>query len=437
MRIQVRSGKIPVGERILMMNYLTNKRILLGVTGGIAAYKSAELVRRLREQGAEVRVVMTQGACEFIMPLTMQALSGKAVHTKLLDCATESGMGHIELARWCDVVLVAPASANFIARLAHGLADDLLSTLCLATTAPVLIVPAMNQQMWSNLATQENIVTLVRRKIKIVGPSEGSQACGEVGLGRMLEPEKIIHEAGQIFSTGLLADLKIMVTAGPTREAIDPVRYITNHSSGRMGYAVARAAAEAGADVTLVSGPVVLDPPQQVSHIFVETAVQMHEAVMLEVAQSDIFVAAAAVADYKCTYTPRQKIKKESDNLNLILQKNPDILAEVAQLSQGPFTVGFAAETENLLDNARMKLKNKGLDMIAANQVGQGLGFNADENELQIFWQVEKQIQEHQAQVHRILGHQILERAPKEKLARQLIQVIANNYYEKNTTQVH
>lgn len=409
------------------MNHLINKRILLGVTGGIAAYKSAELVRRLRDQGAEVCVVMTRSACEFITPLTMQALSGRTVHTELLDDAADSGMSHIELARWCDVVLVAPASANFIARLAHGLADDLLSTLCLATTAPVVIAPAMNQQMWSNSATQENVATLGKREIKIVGPAEGSQACGEVGPGRMLEPEKLLQAAGQLFSTGLLADLKMIVTAGPTHEAIDPVRYITNYSSGRMGYAVARAAAEAGANVTLVSGPVTIEPPYQVRHISVQSAHQMRDAVMSGITGSDIFVAAAAVADYRCADVAVQKIKKKSDDLSLLLQKTPDILAEVAGLPQAPFTVGFAAETENLLDNARLKLENKNLDMIAANQVGEGLGFNVDENELQVFWQTGSQT----------LNHQILERAPKERLARQLIQVIANCYYEKNTAQVH
>lgn len=431
---------------MMLMNNLTNKRILLGVTGGIAAYKSAELVRRLRDQGAEVRVVMTRGACEFITPLTMQALSGREVHTELLDHVAESGqgggMGHIELARWSDVVLIAPGSANFIARLAHGLADDLLSTLCLATTAPVVIAPAMNQQMWINIATQENIAILVQREIKIVGPAEGSQACGEIGPGRMLEPEQLILEASQIFSTGLLADLKIVVTAGPTREAIDPVRYITNHSSGRMGYAVARAAAEAGANVTLISGPVNIEPPHQVHHISVDTAEQMRDVVMSDIIESDIFVAAAAVADYRCVDVAEQKIKKKSADFSLLLRKNPDILAEVASLPGAPFTVGFAAETENLLDNARMKLQTKKLDMIAANQVGEGLGFNVDENELQVFWQAGNQDQKDQTRGNQIIKHQTLERAPKEKLARQLIKVIANHYYEKksaqnNTTQAH
>ena len=425
---------------MMLMNNLTNKRILLGVTGGIAAYKSAELVRRLRDHGAEVRVVMTRGACEFITPLTMQALSGKEVHTELLDHAAESGMSHIALARWCDVVLVAPASANFIARLTHGLADDLLSTLCLATAAPVVIAPAMNQQMWSNPATQANIATLGQREIIIAGPGEGSQACGEVGPGRMLEPDQLILATDQLFSTGLLADLKMVVTAGPTREAIDPVRYITNHSSGRMGYAVARAAAEAGADVTLVSGPVTIEAPHQVRHISVDTAEQMRDAVMSDITKSDIFVAAAAVADYRCADVAEQKIKKKFDDLKLLLHKNPDILAEVARLPEAPFTVGFAAETENLLDNARLKLKDKRLDMIAANQVGEDIGFNVEENMLHVFWQSgsqapENQTQENKAQGDQTLQHQTLERAPKERLARQLIQVIANHYYEKNSAQ--
>ena len=425
---------------MMLMNNLTNKRILLGVTGGIAAYKSAELVRRLRDHGAEVRVVMTRGACEFITPLTMQALSGKEVHTELLDHAAESGMSHIALARWCDVVLVAPASANFIARLTQGMADDLLSTLCLATAAPVVIAPAMNQQMWSNPATQANIATLGQREIIIAGPGEGSQACGEVGPGRMLEPDQLILATDQLFSTGLLADLKMVVTAGPTREAIDPVRYITNHSSGRMGYAVARAAAEAGADVTLVSGPVTIEAPHQVRHISVDTAEQMRDAVMSDITKSDIFVAAAAVADYRCADVAEQKIKKKFDDLKLLLHKNPDILAEVARLPEAPFTVGFAAETENLLDNARLKLKDKRLDMIAANQVGEDIGFNVEENMLHVFWQSgsqapENQTQENKAQGDQTLQHQTLERAPKERLARQLIQVIANHYYEKNSAQ--
>ncbi len=419
------------------MDNLGDKRILLGVTGGIAAYKSAELVRRLRDHGAEVRVVMTRGACEFITPLTMQALSGREVYTELVDYTAESGMSHIELARWCDVVLIAPASANFIARLGQGMADDLLSTLCLATTVPVVVAPAMNQQMWFNPATQTNITTLEQREIIIAGPDEGSQACGEVGPGRMPEPEQLIVEMSQLFSTGLLAGVKIVVTAGPTREAIDPVRYITNYSSGRMGFAVARAAAEAGAHVTLVSGPVSIEVPYQVRYVSVDTADQMRDAVMSDIGESDIFVSAAAVVDYRCVDIAEQKIKKQSDNLNLLLQRNPDILTEVSRLSEAPFTVGFAAETENLLTNAQLKLSDKKLDMIAANKVGKGLGFDVEENALEVFWQTGCETQE-----NRIIEHLILEFAPKEKLARQLIRVIAERYYEKhigrkNSTQVH
>ncbi|MCK5499370.1 MAG: bifunctional phosphopantothenoylcysteine decarboxylase/phosphopantothenate--cysteine ligase CoaBC, partial [Gammaproteobacteria bacterium] len=288
--------------------------------------------------------------------------------------------------------------------------------------------------------TQANIATLGQREITIAGPGEGSQACGEVGPGRMLEPDQLISATGQIFSTGLLTDLKMVVTAGPTREAIDPVRYITNHSSGRMGYAVARAAAEAGADVTLVSGPVTIEAPHQVRHISVDTAEQMRDAVMSDITESDIFVAAAAVADYRCADVAEQKIKKKFDDLKLLLHKNPDILAEVARLPEAPFTVGFAAETENLLDNARLKLKDKRLDMIAANQVGEDIGFNVEENMLHVFWQSgsqapENQTQENKAQGDQTLQHQTLERAPKERLARQLIQVIANHYYEKNSAQ--
>ncbi len=404
------------------MNNLLQKRILLGITGGIAAYKSAELVRRLRQQGAEVRVVMTRAACEFITPLTMQALSGREVHTALLNHDAESAMGHIELARWCDVVLVAPASADFLARLAHGQADDLLSTLCLATTAPILIAPAMNQQMWLNPVTQDNSALLQGRGIILLGPAIGDQACGETGPGRMLEPEQLLQHTNKVFETNLLTGLKLMVTAGPTHEAIDPVRYISNRSSGRMGYAVAGAAVEAGAVVTLISGPSVLDPPERVSYVSVTSAQEMHDTVMADVCDSDIFIATAAVADYRCAEIASQKLKKAKTALSLDLEKTPDILAEVAGLQDAPFTVGFAAETELLAQNAVSKLRDKKVDMIAANQVGDGLGFDSDENALQIFWKE---------------GSAELEQAPKIKLARQLIRVIAERYNEKHTTQVH
>ncbi len=404
------------------MNNLHHKRIVLGVTGGIAAYKSADLVRRLREQGADVRVVMTRAACEFITPLTMQALSSMPVHTELLDHRTEVAMGHIELARWSDVILVAPASANFMAKLAHGQADDLLSTLCLAASTPLLLAPAMNQQMWSNPATRDNCAMLQRRGIALLGPAEGDQACGETGPGRMLEPVELVGYTNKCFETHLLNARKLLVTAGPTRENIDPIRYISNRSSGRMGYAVARAAVEAGADVTLVSGPTALDIPERVRCLNVITAEEMHDTVMANVVNTDIFIAIAAVADYRCIKIANQKIKKSDSGLTLALEKTPDILAEVANLPDGPFTVGFAAETEELIENARSKLRNKKLDMIAANHVGDSAGFESDENSLQIFWEG---------------GGTVLEKAPKEKLARQLISVVAEHYYEKNPTQGH
>ncbi|MEE8321436.1 MAG: bifunctional phosphopantothenoylcysteine decarboxylase/phosphopantothenate--cysteine ligase CoaBC [Gammaproteobacteria bacterium] len=400
------------------MNLLHQKRILLGITGGIAAYKSAELVRRLREHGAEVRVVMTKGACEFITPLTMQALSGKPVCTELMDPQSEAAIGHIELARWGDVILVAPASANFMARLAHGMADDLLSTLCLAADVPLLIAPAMNRQMWLNPSTQDNMALLQRRNITLLGPADGQQACGESGPGRMLEPAELMQGVSDIFQTDLLAGTHVLITAGPTREAIDPVRYISNRSSGRMGYAITRAAAEAGAGVTLVSGPVLETPPDSVQCIQVTTAAQMHEAVMEAVKSTDIFVAAAAVADYRCVTVAPQKLKKNAASISLTLEKTADILAEVASLPNSPFTVGFAAETENLEENARVKLKTKGLDMIAANNVGNGLGFESGENALELYWET---------------GGLSLEQAPKEKLARQLIHVIAKKFHEKHS----
>lgn len=404
------------------MLMLSNKRILLGVTGGIAAYKSAELVRRLREQGAEVQVVMTKAACEFITPLTMQALSGRPVYTELLDHDSEAGMGHIELARWSDVILIAPASANIIARLAHGMADDLLSTLCLAADVPLLVAPSMNQQMWRNPATQANIEMISQREIKILGPGEGSQACGEVGPGRMLEAGQLLLAVGAVFDNTMLAGKHVIVTAGPTREAIDPVRYISNRSSGKMGYAIARAAMEAGAKVTLVSGPVALQAPERVHCVMVDTAEQMRDAVLSNVSSADIFIAAAAVADYRCQDTARQKIKKTGQTLALKLEKNPDVLAEVASLRIPPFTVGFAAETESLHANAMKKLKGKRLDMIAANLVGEGLAFDVDENALEVFWDG---------------GNLSLQTATKDKLARQLLHTIALNYYEKHSNKAH
>jgi len=391
-----------------------NKQVILGVSGGIAAYKSAELVRRLKQAGAEVRVVMTQGGQAFVTPLTFQALSGNPVHTDLLDPEAEQGMGHIQLARWADVVLIAPASANLLARLAHGEATDLLSTLCLATEAPVCVAPAMNQQMWQDAATQANIQILAQRKRHIFGPAQGEQACGEVGPGRMLEPDELVEAVSALFETGVLAGRQVLISAGPTREAIDPVRYLSNHSSGKMGYAIAQAAIEAGARVTLVSGPTDLPTPSMVERVDVVSAEDMYNAVMQRSTQADIFIATAAVADYRVDTVASSKIKKDSDKLTLNLCKNPDILAEVSGLRENrPFCVGFAAETDDVHAHAKQKLLNKGLDMIAANQVGEGLGFNAQDNALQVIWAA---------------GERELPMMSKYKLARELIQLIAEHY---------
>jgi len=404
------------------MHKLIGKRIVLGVTGGISAYKAAFLVRLLRKNGANVRVVMTQSATKFVTPLTFQALSAKPVHTELLDLNTETAMGHIELAKWADLILIAPASANFIARYANGFAEDLLSTLCLATDSPVIIAPAMNQQMWRNQATQENLERINARGITVVGPTAGVQACGDDGPGRMLEPEEIVVHTANIFQTNILTGSRLLVTAGPTREAIDPVRFLSNRSSGRMGYAVATAAAEAGADVTLISGPVDLAAIGIEKVIHVTSAEEMQESVMQRINNIDIFISAAAVADYRVQKISEQKIKKSDDTYELIMQKNPDILAEVSALYNAPFTVGFAAETENLELNAQTKLHLKNLDMIAANQVDKKLGIDCDENALTIFWKT---------------GREKLPLAPKNKLARSLIKLIALQYNEKNSNKTH
>ena len=393
------------------MNYLSGKHILLGVTGGIAAYKSAELVRQLREQEADVRVVMTAAATEFITPLTLQALSGKPVHADLLDTDAEAAMGHIELARWADALLVAPATADFLARIVKGRADDLLAAICLACEVPVAVAPAMNHAMWENPATGDNIATLGKRGIRIMGPAEGMQACGESGPGRMLEPGELVTGLASLFQTGLLAGRRVLVTAGPTREAIDPVRYISNRSSGRMGFAVATAAAEAGAAVTLISGPVSLATPAGVQRIDVESAADMHAAVMHAIVSADIFISVAAVADYRPLAVAQQKIKKAEPEISLDLVRNSDILAAVAALPDAPFTVGFAAETEALEVNAQHKRAAKSIDMIAANMVGDDQGFECEDNALHVFW----------AQ-----GEQRLPRADKTKLARQLIALIAD-----------
>ncbi len=393
-------------------------KVVVGVTGGIAAYKSAELIRRLREKEFEVRVVMTRAAREFITPLTLQALSGYPVRHDLFDEAAEAAMGHIELARWADVVLVAPASADFIAKLAHGFANDLLSTLCLATAARVIAVPAMNRQMWASGATQENCSTVLRRGVLLLGPAEGDQACGEVGPGRMLDPVEIVSRLAQLTGGGPMAELSVLVTAGPTQEAIDPVRYVSNHSSGKMGYAIAQAAADAGALVTLVSGPTGLGVPSGARRMDVLSAEEMYRTVMALAPEQDIFIGAAAVADYRPDDVKTQKIKKTSEEMVLRLARNPDILAAVAALPHPPFTVGFAAETENLEQHAREKLEKKSLDLIAANQVNApGIGFGSEDNALQLYWRG---------------GSKELPRSPKPAIARELIQVVYDRYRAKN-----
>ena len=351
------------------MSWHKNKRILVGVTGGIAAYKSPVLVRRLIDRGCEVRVVMTTAAAEFITPLTMQAVSGHPVFQHLLDAEAESGMNHIELARWAEQIIVAPASANFVAKLAHGRADDLLSTLALATTAEVVVAPAMNQQMWQHPATQRNLATLADLGIRVIGPAAGDQACGETGPGRMTEPEKIATLLAGDQAPQLLDGIEVLITAGPTWEAIDPVRGITNYSSGKMGYAMARAALDFGARVTLVSGPVSLETPRGVRRVDVHSARQMLDAVSASAPTSGLFIAVAAVADYRPTEIAPHKIKKKGERTTIELVRNPDILATVAAMKDGPFTVGFAAETENALANARQKLTGKGVDVIAVNTV--------------------------------------------------------------------
>jgi phosphopantothenoylcysteine decarboxylase / phosphopantothenate---cysteine ligase len=390
------------------------RRILLGVSGGITAYKSPDLVRRLGERGAEVQVAMTAAAQQFVTPMTFQAVSGRPTRTDLWDAAAEAAMGHIELARWAELVLIAPASASFLAHLAHGQADDLLTTLCLATDAPIAVAPAMNRLMWANAATQANVATLKSRGVRVFGPAEGDQACGEVGPGRMLEPTTLAELAMDVLvESDELAGLNVLITAGPTRERIDPVRFISNRSSGKMGFAVAQAARQAGAQVTLVSGPVALDAPPGVKRIDVESAEQMHAAVNAEVDATDIFISAAAVADYRPTQALAQKIKKTGDSLKLDLVRAPDILASVAARPRRPFVVGFAAETEKVEQHAREKLQKKNLDMIAANLVGEGLAFDCDENALMVLWSD---------------GSRTLERASKMEVARALIKLIAERY---------
>jgi phosphopantothenoylcysteine decarboxylase/phosphopantothenate--cysteine ligase len=393
------------------MAHLFNRNVLLGVSGGIAAYKSAQLIRELQERGASVRVIMTNGAREFITPLTLQALSGNPVHTELLDEQAELGMGHIELARWADLLLIAPATADLIARLSAGRADDLLTTVALATAAPLMLAPAMNQQMWKDPATAANVNTLLNRAATIVGPTEGLQACGDVGPGRMEEPALIADAAASLFATGLLAGKRVVITAGPTREALDPVRYISNNSSGKMGYALAQAAVDAGAVTTLVSGPVGLSAPDHARLLAVDSAEQMLEQCLTLIPDCDIFIACAAVADYRPEKMEEQKIKKGPQEMTLHLVRTPDIVAAIAASEHCPYIVGFAAETSDVVSYARDKMQRKGLDMIVANDVSDpSIGFNSDDNAVTVLWRN---------------GEQLLARASKSTIARQIVHLIA------------
>ena len=392
---------------------MQGKRILLGVTGGIAAYKSPDLVRRLRERGAEVQVVMTAGAREFVTPTTFQAVSGRTVRSDLWDAAAEAAMGHIELARWADAVLIAPASADFLARLATGQADDLLATLCLATAAPIAVAPAMNHIMWANAATRANIGTLTQRGVQVLGPAEGDQACGESGAGRMLEPLELVERVGALLSgSGVLAGRRVLITAGPTRERIDPVRFISNRSSGKMGFAVAQAAREAGAAVVLVCGPVSLPTPTGVTRVDVESAADMLAAVLTELPGTDVFISTAAVADYRPARAAEHKIKKTTETMELAMERTADVLATVAARADRPFVVGFAAETEAVEQNARTKLMKKNLDMIAANEVGHDKAFDCEDNQLIVLSRN---------------GRHELGRAGKLTLARGLVTLIAED----------
>jgi phosphopantothenoylcysteine decarboxylase/phosphopantothenate--cysteine ligase len=396
---------------------MQGKRILLGVTGGIAAYKSADLVRRLMEQGAQVQVVMTAAAREFVTPTTFQALSGRAVRTDLWDAQAEAAMGHIELARWAELVLVAPASADFLARLAHGLADDLLTTLCLATEAPIVVAPAMNQLMWRNPATRANVELLTGRGIRLIGPAVGDQACGEHGPGRLVEPADIVAQVAPLLApAGPLLGRRVLVTAGPTRECIDPVRFVSNRSSGKMGFALAQSMREAGADVVLISGPVSLPTPLGVHRIDVESAEQMHTAVLRELPGTAIFIGTAAVADYRPLSCSEQKIKKTSETLALELTRTTDILAQVSASAQRPFMVGFAAETNAVEHYARAKLLAKNLDLIAANEVGHTKAFDCDDNSLLVLWRG---------------GRLELPVASKRELARALTGLIVEHYLQQ------
>lgn len=392
---------------------VANQNILLGVTGGIAAYKSVELARLLLKAGARVRVVMTEAATRFVSPLTFQAVTGSPVRCSLFDEEHEAAMGHIELARWADQMVIAPASADFMARMALGLANDLLTTLCLASASSIAIAPAMNQRMWQHPAVQHNLSLLEERGVRVLGPESGEQACGDTGPGRMLEPADMLAALDSASGAGLFAGKKVLITAGPTHEAIDPVRFIGNRSSGKMGYALARAFRRGGADVLLVSGPVSLPAPPGVNRVNVQTALQMHKAVFENIHSVDIFVGCAAVADYRPENPQQQKIKKLSDRMDISLVRNPDILAEVATLEEGPYTLGFAAETQNLVENARAKLLAKQVDMLAANSVAEGMGFESDENTLLVIWPE---------------GEKHLPVQDKQQLAESLLGVLADQY---------
>ena len=402
------------------MKSLANKNILLGVTGGIAAYKSAEIVRHLKKSGASVRVVMTRSAEEFITPLTLQALSGNRVSTELLDAEAEAAMGHIELAKWADGILIAPATANTIARLSSGRGDDLLSTVTLAFDGPISVAPAMNQAMWRDERTQENLKKLIDQDFGICGPGSGEQACGDVGLGRMLEPIDILDMFSLSFNEGTLSGKKILITAGPTQEPIDPVRFITNRSSGKMGYSLVEAALESGANVTLISGPVNIEPPSNCNFVSIKTAEEMYEAVMHHISGMDVYIGTAAVSDYSPAKASDSKIKKDGSSSPMVLElkENQDILKSVSELEQRPYVVGFAAETNDLIKNAEKKLSNKNLDLIIANDISnKDIGFDSDDNEVTLITEKEKHL---------------IERQNKRKVSKKIIDFISGRINDQN-----
>jgi len=402
------------------LNSLANKNVLLGVTGGIAAYKSAEIVRYLKKSGSSVRVVMTESAKEFITPLTLQALSGNRVSSELLDAEAEAAMGHIELAKWADGILIAPTTANSLARLASGRADDLLSSITLAFDGPISLAPAMNQAMWSDKRTQENLDSLISKGFKVCGPGSGEQACGDIGLGRMLEPIEILELFSSSFTQGAMSGKNVLITAGPTQEPIDPVRFITNKSSGKMGYSLAEAAVESGARVTLISGPVNLETPPNCHKVPVETAKEMHEAVMHHIKGKDVYIGTAAVSDYSPEEVKNSKIKKDGNRtpLNLKLKENQDILKSVSELEERPYVVGFAAETDDLIENAENKLKNKGLDLIVANDVSnEEIGFDSDENEVTLITKTDQQL---------------IPKQSKKKISKKIVEFISRRINEQN-----